>query len=68
MAHMPRVLVPVADGYEEIETVNIVDILRRAEVEVIMASIMRHQQKNLIVVGSRNIKLVCDADFYDCYN
>ncbi len=66
MSHIPRVLVPIADGCEEIETVNIVNILRRAESEVVMASIMRHQQKNLTVVGSRNIKLVCDADFYDC--
>ena len=35
----PRVLVPVADGSEDIETVTIVDVLRRAGAEVTLASV-----------------------------
>ena len=35
----PRVLVPLADGAEEMETVIIVDVLRRSGVEVILAGL-----------------------------
>ena len=34
-----RALVPVANGSEDIETVTIIDVLRRAQVEVTVASI-----------------------------
>ena len=36
---MPRVLVPLAQGCEEIEAVTIIDILRRAGVEVVSAGL-----------------------------
>jgi 4-methyl-5(b-hydroxyethyl)-thiazole monophosphate biosynthesis len=36
---MPRVLVPLADGFEEIEATTIIDILRRADVDVVTASL-----------------------------
>ncbi len=35
---MPRVLVPLAPGFEEIEAVAIVDVLRRAGVDVVLAA------------------------------
>ena len=40
MSEIPSVLVPIGSGFEEIETITIVDILRRAQVKVILASIM----------------------------
>ncbi|PID57349.1 DJ-1 family protein [candidate division KSB3 bacterium] len=56
------VLVPIADGTEEIEAVCIIDILRRAGVKVIVASVM----DSLQVTASRGVKLVADALIGDC--
>ncbi len=36
---MTRVVVPIAAGFEEIETMTVVDILRRADIEVVTAAI-----------------------------
>jgi len=38
-----KVLVPLAEGFEEIEAVSIIDVLRRAEIEVITASLDEEQ-------------------------
>lgn len=55
---MKKVLVPVADGFEEIETVTIIDVLRRAGIQVSVAGL-----KDGVVRGSRRVKLVADATF-----
>ena len=60
---MPRkVLVPVADGTEDIEAVCIIDTLRRAGYEVTVASV----ESRLQVTCSRETKLVADALIDDC--
>lgn len=53
---MAQVLVPLAEGFEEIEAVAIVDILRRAEIDVISAGLADGP-----VTGSRGIVVVPDT-------
>ncbi len=57
-----RVLVPIANGTEEIEAVCIIDTLRRAGAEVTMASV----EATLQVTASRGTKLIADALITDC--
>ena len=54
-----KVLVPMADGCEEIEAVSIIDVLRRAGVEVTMAAV----KDELHVKGANGITFKCDATF-----
>jgi 4-methyl-5(b-hydroxyethyl)-thiazole monophosphate biosynthesis len=59
-----KVLVPIADGIEEIETMSIVDVLRRAEATVIIASIT----DDLQITAAHEIKIVADKLLTDCIN
>lgn len=61
---MEKVIVLLADGFEEIEAVAIIDILRRGNVEVVTASI----QQELEVQGSHGIRLLADTTFRDVQN
>ncbi len=56
-----RVLVPIADGCEELEAVAIIDVLKRAGAEVVVASVDQLQ-----VTASRGVKLVADRLIADC--
>lgn len=56
-----RVLVPIADGTEEIEAVTIIDVLRRAGAKVTVASVNALQ-----VTASRGVKLVADCLIAEC--
>jgi 4-methyl-5(b-hydroxyethyl)-thiazole monophosphate biosynthesis len=56
-ASVPSVLVPIATGSEEIETVCIIDTLRRAEVDVTVASIMPEK----LVKMSRGVRIEADV-------
>lgn len=51
-----QVLIPIANGSEEIEVVTIADILRRAKVDVVVASV----EKTLKILGSQGTKIVAD--------
>ena len=53
---MPRVLVPLAQGCEELEAVTIIDLLRRAEIEVVTAGLTDGP-----VVASRKTVLIPDT-------
>ena len=52
----PRVLVPLADGCEELEAVTVVDLLRRAGLEVVTAGLA-----DGTVTASRGTRLVPDT-------
>ncbi|WP_455367148.1 DJ-1 family glyoxalase III [Kaarinaea lacus] len=53
---MPTVLIPLAQGCEELEAVTVIDLLRRAEIEVITASLDKEP-----VRGSRGTVLIADT-------
>ena len=52
---MKNVLVPIAPGFEEIETITVVDILRRSGARVSLAGLIEG-----IIEGSRGVKLLAD--------
>ena len=54
-----RVLVPIADGTEEIEVVTVVDVLRRAGAEVVLASV--EDDDRTAVTCSRGVKIEADC-------
>jgi 4-methyl-5(b-hydroxyethyl)-thiazole monophosphate biosynthesis len=56
-----RALIAVADGVEEIETVTLIDVLRRAEIEVVVASI----EVRRMITASRGVRLTADAMLND---
>ena len=53
---MPRILVPISNGFEEIETISIIDICRRANLDVTIAAV-----ENIHTVGAHNIKIEADT-------
>ena len=57
---MTRCLVVLADGFEEIEAVTVIDVLRRAELQVVVAGLDAER-----VRGSHDIVVVCDAKLDD---
>lgn len=52
---MPRILVPISNGFEEIEAISIIDICRRANLDVTIAAI-----ENIQTIGAHNIKIEAD--------
>lgn len=53
---MARVLIPLAQGCEEMEAVTLIDLLRRAGIEVVTAGLDQHP-----VVASRGVRLLPDT-------
>ena len=63
---MPRVLVPLAPGFEELEAVTVVDLLRRAGVEVVTAGLADgpvRASRGVVVVPDTTLDRVADDDF-----
>lgn len=56
-----KVLVPIADGSEEIEALCIIDVLRRAESILTVASV-----DDLQVTAAHGVKIVADTLISDC--
>ena len=57
---MKKVAVIFADGFEEIEGVSIVDVLRRGGVEAHVVGLDK-----LPITGAHGVKFVCDMTLYD---
>lgn len=53
---MKRVVLPIANGFEEIEAITIIDILRRAGVVVVIAGVTKQS-----IVGAHGVKMTADA-------
>jgi 4-methyl-5(b-hydroxyethyl)-thiazole monophosphate biosynthesis len=61
---MKNAIVLLADGFEEVEAVTPIDYLRRAGIEVTVAS----TGGNLLVKGARGIVIDADVALYDLIN
>lgn len=59
MAATKHVLIPIANGSESMETVTLINVLRRGKIKVTVASIERAKT----VMGTRDIPLVADTSF-----
>ena len=57
-----KVLVPIADGTEEIEAVCIIDVLRRAGADLMVASVGSGAQ----ICASRGVKITADCMILQC--
>ena len=60
---MTTVLVPLAKGFEEIEAVSIIDVLRRAQIEVVVASL----DHTALVLGANGIVIEADVEIKNVY-
>ena len=58
---MAKTAIFLADGFEEIEALTVVDLLRRAGIEITTASIMGRKE----VTGSHKITVIADTLFED---
>lgn len=54
-----KIAVHLAEGFEEIEAISIIDILRRAELEVLAVSV----SGNMEVSGAHQIRIIADTLF-----
>ena len=53
---MSKIIVPISNGFEEIEAISIIDICRRAQIEVTIAAV-----ENIETIGAHNIKIIADC-------
>ncbi len=53
---MAKLVIPISNGFEEIEAISIIDICRRAQIEVTIAAL-----ENLQTIGAHNIKIEADC-------
>jgi protein deglycase len=51
-----KILMPLAEGFEEIEAITVIDILRRADIEVVIACL-----KDGLVEGAHRVKVQPDV-------
>ncbi|MFA6740619.1 MAG: DJ-1 family glyoxalase III [Arcobacteraceae bacterium] len=52
---MANILIPISNGFEEIEAISIIDICRRANIKVTIAGV-----EDLEMIGAHGIKIISD--------
>lgn len=57
---MKKVMIPLADGFEEIEALTVADVLRRGDLEVVLVGV-----PGSIVKGASGIKVISDKKIED---
>lgn len=62
---MAKVLVPLAEGFEEIEAVSLIDIMRRGGIEVDIAY-LGDEFANDLVVGANGVTIQANIDINIC--
>ncbi len=63
---MARAIVPLAEGCEELEAVTLIDLLRRAGVEVVVAGLQPgpvRASRGVVLLPDTTLEAVADADF-----
>lgn len=58
---MKKVCIFLANGHEEVEALTVVDLLRRASIDITMVSI----EEDNTITGAHNIKIIADKKFED---
>lgn len=53
---MSKIIIPISNGFEEIEAINIIDICRRANIEVVIAAV-----ESIQTTGAHNVKIEADC-------
>lgn len=56
-----RVLIPIADGSEDLEAVTLIDVLRRAEFDVVVASV----EERRMLTCARGTRITADTMLLD---
>ena len=57
---MANILIPISNGFEEIEAISIIDICRRANIKVTIAGV-----EGLEISGAHGIKIISDEKVKD---
>ena len=57
---MANILIPISNGFEEIEAISIIHVCRRANIEVTIAAV-----EDLTTIGAHNIKIQADCKIED---
>ena len=53
---MAKIIIPISNGFEEIEAITIIDVCRRANIEVTIAGV-----ESLEITGAHGIKIISDT-------
>lgn len=57
---MAKIILPISNGFEEIEAISIIDVCRRANIKVTIAAV-----EDLTTIGAHNIKIQADCKIED---